>query len=463
MSQSLRPAPRAFAALAAFTLLFAACSSNNQSSAPNGGGGSAAPSTAAESPGGSPSESGAPGSGAPGASFGQIGGTVSVVGSWSGAEQDSFLAMVKPWEDMTGVKVQYTGSRDLNAQLTQGIAGGNLPDLAGLPGPGAMREWYKQGALKPLDFIDLNAYKAAAPAGYSDIGIADDGKLLGIFTKVAVKGLLWYDPKNFDPGSPKTWDELTSTLQSKASGDTKPWCVGFESGAASGWPGTDWIEDFVVRQSGPDVYKNWVAGKQKWTSNEIKQAWQALGKVLDASYGGTNYVVNTNFGKAANPMFKGNGCLMTHQANFITDFFKNEAGATPADYAMMQMPDINSQFSGISTAGGDLFGMFHDTEQAKSLIQWLISPQAQEIWAKRGGFIASNKNVAPDVYPDPASKKAAEIFQSASTLVFDASDQMPNAMNDAFFKGVMKFTQNQGQLDSILQDLDQTQADAYNQ
>ena len=457
MTQSLRPARRAFAALAALALVASACSSNSQSSAP-GGGASSAPSSAG---GGSAAPAG---SGGPAASFGQIGGSVSVVGSWSGAEQDSFLAMVKPWEDMTGVKVEYTGSRDLNAQLTQGIAGGNLPDLAGLPGPGAMREWYKQGALKPLDFVDLNAYKAATPKGYADIGIADDGKLLGIFTKVAVKGLLWYNPKNFDPGSAKTWDDLTAALQSKATGTVKPWCVGFESGAASGWPGTDWIEDFIVRQSGPDVYKNWVAGKVKWTSNEIKQAWQALGKVLDASYGGANYVVNTNFGKAANPMFANPpGCLMTHQANFITDFFKNEAKATPSDYTMMQMPDINSQFTGISTAGGDLFGMFHDTPQAKSLIQWLITPDAQQIWAKRGGFIASNKNVSPDVYPDPASKKAAEIFQSASTLVFDGSDQMPNAMNDAFFKAVMTFTQDQSQLDSILKNLDQTQADAYAQ
>ena len=60
---------------------------------------------------------------------------VTVVGSWGGSEQDSFLAMVKPWEDGTGAKVNYTGSRDLAAQLTTGIAGGNLPDVAGLPGP----------------------------------------------------------------------------------------------------------------------------------------------------------------------------------------------------------------------------------------------------------------------------------------------------------------------------------------
>ena len=36
---------------------------------------------------------------------------VSVVGSWGGSEQESFLAMVKPWETKTGNKVKYTGSR----------------------------------------------------------------------------------------------------------------------------------------------------------------------------------------------------------------------------------------------------------------------------------------------------------------------------------------------------------------
>ena len=39
-----------------------------------------------------------------------IGGEVSVFGTWTGAEQDSFLAMVKPWSDATGVKVNYTGT-----------------------------------------------------------------------------------------------------------------------------------------------------------------------------------------------------------------------------------------------------------------------------------------------------------------------------------------------------------------
>jgi alpha-glucoside transport system substrate-binding protein len=463
MEQRHRPGFRAFGLVAAFSLIVAACGSSDT-------GGSPAASTPAESApaasAASPAASGAAGS--PAASggayqFEQLGGQVSVVGSWSGSEQDSFLAMVKPWEDGTGAKVNYTGSRDLAAQLTTGIAGGQLPDLAGLPGPGLMREWYDQGALKPLDFVDYNAYSSAAPAGFADLGKAADGKLIGIFTKAAVKGLIFYSTKTFTtPPAPKTWDELDQLAQSTATGDTKEWCIGLESGAASGWPGTDWLEDIVLRQSGPDVYDAWVRGEQKWTSPEIKQAWQTFGKALDNAHGGAKYVINTNFGTAANPMFDDPpGCLFHHQASFITDFFKKEAGAKDGDFAFFPFPDINAQYAGAITGAGDLFGMFNDTPQARSLIQWLLTPEAQQIWVERGGFISGNKNVPLDAYPDEASKQSAEILQNAQTFRFDASDQFPGAMNDAFFKGVMTFAQDQSQLDSVLQELDKVQADAY--
>ncbi|HEX5828491.1 MAG TPA: extracellular solute-binding protein [Candidatus Limnocylindrales bacterium] len=463
MEQRLRPGIRAFAVLSALALAVGACGDS--------GGGSPATEPSADT-GASPAESmpaesggteSAPAESGSGFQFEQLGGEVSVVGSWSGSEQDSFLAMVKPWEDGTGAKVNYTGSRDLAAQLTTGIQAGNLPDLAGLPGPGLMKEWYDQGALKPLDFVDFAAYSSATPAGFADLGKAEDGQLIGIFTKAAVKGLIFYPTATFStPPAPATWDELTQLADSTKQGDTATWCIGLESGAASGWPGTDWLEDIVLRQAGPDVYDAWVRGEQKWTSPEIKQAWETFGDALDNAHGGTGFVVNTNFGTAANPMFdEPPGCLFHHQASFITDFFKNEAGAKDGDYDFFQFPDINTQYTGSVTGAGDLFGMFNDTPQARSLIQWLLTPEAQQIWAERGGFISGNKNVPVDVYPDEATKKSAQILQEAQTFRFDASDQFPGAMNDAFFQAVVKFAGDQSQLDSILTGLDEVQADAY--
>src|SRR4029079_7907284 len=112
------------------------------------------------------------------------------------------------------------------------------------------------------------------------LGKAPDGKLAGVFTKGAVKGLIWYNTKNWTGDPPKTWDELNTKARAAATGDTKEWCIGVESGGDSGWPGTDWIEDFVIRQSGTKVYDDWAAGKQKWTSPEIKKAFAAVAEAV---------------------------------------------------------------------------------------------------------------------------------------------------------------------------------------
>jgi alpha-glucoside transport system substrate-binding protein len=437
--------------IAVAALVVAACSSGSSSPSASTGGGASAPPAASAG-------------GSAGASLANIGGEVSIYGTWTGAEQDSFLAMVQPWADATGVKINYTGQRDLGTALTTGIAGGNVPDVAGLPGPGLMQQWYDQGALKALDFVDYATYEASTPAGFAALGKAPDGKLVGIFTKGAVKGLIWYNTKNWTAAVPKTWDELNTTARAAATGDTKEWCIGVESGGDSGWPGTDWIEDIVLRQSGTTVYDAWVAGTQKWTTPEIKKAFETFGDAVANAWGGSQYVNATNFGKAANPMFATPpGCLLHHQASFITDFFKNEAKAQPADYNFFGMPDIDPANAGSITGGGDLFGMFNDTPQAQSLISYLLTPEAQEIWVKRGGFISANKNVPLESYPDEASKASAEILANAKTFRFDGSDLMPNAMNKAFFQAVVKYIQNPSDLDSILANLDTVQADAYTQ
>jgi alpha-glucoside transport system substrate-binding protein len=173
-------------------------------------------------------------------------------------------------------------------------------------------------------------------------------------------------------------------------------------------------------------------------------------------------VVTTNFANAGDPLFKSPpGCQLLHQASFITGlgaFPKQKAGE---DYDFFPFPDINSQFSGAVEGAGDLFGMFHDTPQAKALIKYLVTPEAQSIWVGIGGALSANKQVTN--YPDDISKRSAELLTNAKIFVFDASDLMPTDMNDAFWKAVVAYTQHPDQLDSLLANLDKTQADAYAQ
>ncbi len=401
----------------------------------------------------------------------QLGGTVSVLATWGGNEQATFLSMVKPFEDATGVQVQYEGTRDLNAVLTTRVQGGNPPDLAGLPGPGQMAQFAQQGKLVDLSSVlDMNQMNQQYAKTWIDLGSVN-GKPVGIFIKTSIKGLIWYNPKNYQaaggPLPPKTYDELQKWADQMAASGKTPWCIGLENAAASGWPGTDWIEDFMLRQSGPDKYVQWYSGKLAWTSPEVKQAWQSFGHIATDPkqvYGGPATELTLAFGNGGDQLFKNPpGCYLHHQASFITDFFtQNNPGVKPVtDFDFFPFPDINPQYSGSAEVAGDLFGMFKNTPQSAALIKYLTTPEAQDIWVKAGGAISPNKLVPINTYPDPLSQKAAQVLVSAKTTVFDGSDQMPDAMNTAFWKAILDYVQNPTGLDGILSNLDQVQKDSY--
>jgi alpha-glucoside transport system substrate-binding protein len=441
-------AVRGLTLLAAASIAFAACSSSSSTPAPT-----TAPTSAA---------TGAPGSAAASSGTGQIGGSVSVIGTWTGDEQKNFLAMVAPFEQATGVKVNYTGTRDINAVLTTGVASGVLPDLAGLPGPGQMAQYAQAGKLIDLSTVlDVNKYTAETAPALVALGTVDS-KIVGVFIKTAVKGLIWFDPKvnDFSANPPKTWTDLTAAITANASKADKGWCLGVESGAASGWPGTDWIEDFVLREDGADVYNQWWQGKVKWTDPQIKKAFTDFGDVIANSYGGSNTILATNFANAGDPLFKTPpGCLFLHQASFITGlgaFAKLKAGT---DYNFFPFPDVNPANSGALEGAGDLFGMFHDTPQAKALMQWLVTAPAQQIWVTAGGAISANKLVTN--YPDDIAKRSADLLANAKSFVFDASDLMPSAMSSAFQTAIVDYIKDPTKLDSILANLDTVAKDAY--
>src|SRR5262245_13762424 len=177
--------------ISVIALVAAACSNSSASAAPTAAATPASQAPAASGPAASP---GGGASGSPAAGGGELAGqTVTVIGTWGGPEQDAFLKMVAPWEQATGAKVKYTGTRDLNTVLTTGVASGVLPDLAGLPGPGQMAEW-ADSLVDLSTVLDVNTYTSETAAPLVELGKAN-GKLVGVFIKTALKGPIWYDPK----------------------------------------------------------------------------------------------------------------------------------------------------------------------------------------------------------------------------------------------------------------------------
>ena len=144
---------------------------------------------------------------------------------------------------------------------------------------------------------------------------------------------------------------------------------------------------------------------------------------------------------------------------FITTQFKSAKAGT--DFNFFPFPTINTQYTGAVTGGADLVTAMKDNGAVKQLVQYLETAAAQEIWVKRGGFTSPNKNVSLDAYPDAVAKASAQQLTSAGTFRFGADDLMPSQVEDAFWKAMVKYIQNPGNLDSILSDVESTAQSAY--
>ena len=400
-------------------------------------------------------------------------GSVKVMATWTGAEQASFMAVMKPFTDQTGITIQYEASRDQDALLTTRVAAGNPPDLAAAPSPTLLTNFAKTGKVISLNnIVDMTALQSQNSPGCITLGEPlGDGKLYQVYSWVSLKGLIWYDPKNFQAKGyniPNSWQSLLDLQSTIKNSGTTPWCVALESGAASGWPGSDWVKEIVLSQSGPTVYDNWWQGKLKWTSPEIKNAWQTWGQILGGNdsnvYGGAKNMTATNFADGGTPMFQSPPkCYMHNQASFITSFFQSaNASLQPVtDFNFFPLPDINPTYAGAHVVAGDAWSMFHDTPQARQMIKYLTTAAAQAIWVKRGGKISPNSQVTLDSYPDPLSKSTAQILVATKIAKYDAGDLMPADMKNAYWAAVLQFAQDQSKLNSILANLDAIQAKAY--
>jgi len=399
-------------------------------------------------------------------------GSVHVLAVWSGSEQASFEAVLKPFEEQTGIKVLYESTRDLDAILQTRVQAGNPPEIAAAPSPSTLTTLANAGKLVQLDngILDMSTFNAQYAPGWISLGKIN-GKLYQIFSWAAVKGLIWYDPKNFAAKNyqiPDSWDSMINLQSTIKGAGTTPWCIAVESQAASGWPGSDWVKEIVLSQAGPDVYNSWWQGKTKWSDPAIKAAWQTWGTVLGPGnanvYGGKNYILSTNFVNGGDGLFKKPPkCYMHNQASFITDnFVKQNAGVKAGDdFKFFPLPDVNSQFAGAHVGAGDAFSMLKDTSQARALIKYLTTPEAQAIWVKRGGKLSPNKSFDLANYPDEITKQVAQVMTGAKIFAFDAGDLMPTDMRNQYWKAVLDFVSDQSKLDSILAKLDAVQATAY--
>ncbi len=361
-------------------------------------------------------------------------------------------------------------SADFEEQAKIRIQGGNPPDVIMYPQPGAVIEEAKAGKAIALEDLGLDVSAMEKTFGSYLMGLGEfDGKHYGIPTNVNLKSMIWYPKDDFDKAGyqiPKTWDDLLALSDQIQSDGGTPWCVGFESGGATGWPATDWMEDIMLRTAGPETYDKWVTHEIPFNDPSVVKAGQLFGDVMFHPgwvLGGAEQTPSIAFGDAPLPMFQEPpGCWLHRQANFINAFFPTDAKAG-VDYDWFPFPTIDDPNQQAALIAGELSAVFRNAPEVKDFVQQFSGTKVQ---CDQGGSestsrVSPNVNVGPDCYANGILAGASQVITAAindGSARFDASDQMPSAVGaGSFWTGMVKYMQGgPDSLEGVLSDIEKS-------
>jgi alpha-glucoside transport system substrate-binding protein len=392
----------------------------------------------------------------------RIGGEVTVVGVNGGVEGEIIEATFQPFEEATGIDVVYQGTSDANTVVQTGVAAGNPPDVFNAANAGALPGYAQAGALVPLDDL-FDRAELEEQFGTALLESATvDGSLYGIWNEVD-NFMLWYNADTYEgPDSPESWDEVVewSTAEAQAEGGPAPWCMGLESGAASGVPGAHFISNLILRAYGPEVVAQLAAGELPFTSPEVEDGFRMFGEIAtqpEMVEGGPTGVLATRTVDAGNGLFSDpQRCQLLGWGNYAAGLITaaNPTVTPGENLDFFRYPAIEADYANSEMVSGHVMYAFNDTPQVRAFMRYYASPEAQALLASSGQWVVGNRDVPLDTYPNEISRRAAEQYLDSEEVVLAPVSQLPAPIVLEFYRSVVAYVQDPSSLDSVLATLE---------
>ena len=373
-------------------------------------------------------------------------GQVTIFGGYGEAQAKAFQAELDNWSKDSGITVKFTSLASFDTDIKAKVTAGQEPDIAMWPQPGGLLDM--SDSLLPLSEVtDIAPVQKTLVPGWDTLAVKD-GNVYGLPVSANVKTLVFYNPSAFEKNGytvPTTDAELTAlTDKIKADGSGYPWCAGIESGGATGWAITDWLEQYVLDYNGVDVYNKWIAGEVKFDSAEVTKAADKVAATLLADgqvNGGGAAMATDNFGNTA-PLFETGGkakgqCFLLRQGSFITDFFPDaiKAEVAAGDYThanVFPLPAPEGGQAGV-LGGGDLAAAFHNDADVAKVLDFILSDKVGTIMASASSFVSPHATFDTSLYPNSLTQTVGKTMAEAAVFGFDGSDRMPSAVNAQFW------------------------------
>ncbi|MBL6983771.1 MAG: carbohydrate ABC transporter substrate-binding protein, partial [Anaerolineales bacterium] len=359
---------------------------------------------------------------------GEFAGTaVTMTGPFTDEDAVKFDNSVAAFEEASGIDVQYEGSKEFEAAIGIRVEAGDPPDIVDFPQPGLLSTFVAQGEVVDVStFLPDSSFDNYIDSWW-DMATMDspDGPIVaGVWHRFFGKSQVWYPQEEFEAAGyeiPTTWDELVALSDQIVADGDKPWCVGIESGAATGWPATDWMEEVMLRTTSLENYDKWVTGELPFSSPEVKNALSVLDALWadEYVYGGQEAIVTTFFGDAPTPMFEDPPkCWLHKQGNFIVSFFP-EGVEGGKDYGFFYLPSIDDAYGKPYLVAGDLMAMFNDRPEVRAVMEFFTHGEALKEWMAAGGGLSPHKDASLDWYGDNIERGIAALVADATSVRFD--------------------------------------------
>lgn len=371
--------------------------------------------------------------------MGSEGSTLSVMASWAGEEEETFRSILAPLLEACNITLSYEGTRDMNTVLPTRVEGGNPPDVAVFANPGALQSFADN--LVPLTELGVNAESYSE--SWQELGTAN-GNWVGLPIKTDIKSLVWYSPVAFEAAGyevPTTWDEFVALMdQMVADGGPAPLAMGFESGGATGWTATDFVQDILLRTQGADYVRGLTTGETPWNDQGVIDAWTTYADWVNKyNVGGSDGATTTGFGDAILMPFQDPAqAWMIKQSGFagsafiqpnFPDYVYGE------DFAFFVLPGQGEEAPPMQV-GGDILGVFNNTPATQALVAYLSSAEGASAWAASGFDLTPSSAVDMSAYENPISADKAAALAEATDVSYDVGDLMPPAVGQAEFDGI---------------------------
>ena len=385
----------------------------------------------------------------------QAGDEVSLLYQWSGVEEQNLNTILQPLVDACGIVLQPESTRD-QALLDTRVQAGTPPDIA-FWNVVQLEQYQDELVAMP----DLGVHAENYPEFWQNLGTVN-GRWLGLPVKADIKTIIWYSPANFEALGyqvPTTWDELTALVDQMVADGYVPWSMGLESGDATGWTGSDFIQDILLVQQGPDYVLGLIDGSIPYNDAGVMQAYETYGAwATDPAYavGGAQGTLSTGFLDAIYKVFSDPPeAMMVKQSGFA-------GGEIAAQYPDLQY-GTDYDFFGVPGAqgvqgGSDWLMVFSDAPAVKAVIAYLSSAEGGQKWAEVGFGLTPNTAGAGN-YTDPTLMKMGDILANAQGFTPDIGDSIPGGFGSAEWTAIIDYL-NGSDLQTVLDKVASVQQEA---